>query len=81
MKNRYGNEFEFEAVDSNTYRITGDLKYWRYGGHTGAEQVDTDDLGFADPSGGPFISPGYMIEGRQVVRIQLVGDDLHLHVQ
>jgi hypothetical protein len=81
MQNRYGNEYEFVAVDSNTYRVTGELKYWRYGGHPGDEGVDPNDLGFADPSGGPFISQGHMIAGRKVTRIRLVGGDLLLDVE
>jgi len=69
MKNRYGNEYNFEKVAENTYKIVGDLDYWRFGGKEGQEGVDTNDLGFVDPSGGPFISPGYIIEGRKVIRI------------
>jgi len=81
MKNRYGNEYEFVAVDNNTYRITGDLKYWRYGGQEGDAGVDLNNLGFADPSGGPFIATGYMIEGRPVTRIRVVDDQILLEVE
>lgn len=70
MKNRYGDEFQFRRVDDNTYEIVGDLKYWRYGGQEGADTIDDDNLGFVDPSGGPFIAPGYQIEGRVVTRIR-----------
>ena len=81
MRNRYGDEYSFEAVDANTYKLVGDLKYWRYGGKEGQESVDMNDLGFADPSGGPFISYGYGIEGRKVNRISVVGEDLLLGVE
>ncbi len=80
MRNRYGDEYEFVKVDENTYTITGDLKYWRFGGKEGQERVDDDDLGFVDPSGGPFISMGYMIEGRPVKSIRAVGDRIFLGV-
>lgn len=69
MKNRYGDEYWFEPVSENTYAICGDLKYWRCGGKEGQDTIDQTDLGFVDPSGGPFIAPGYEIEGRKVVRI------------
>lgn len=75
-RNRYGNEYEFSAVDDHTYTIIGDLKYWRYGGQEGEDRVDFDNLGFVDPSGGPFIAPGMMIEGREIVRIRVEGRDL-----
>lgn len=80
MKNRYGDEYEFVKVDENTYTIKGDLKYWRFGGKEGQERVDDNDLGFVDPSGGPFISMGYMIEGRPVKKISAVGDEIFFGV-
>jgi hypothetical protein len=69
MRNRYGVEYSFEKVDDNTYTIVGDLTYWRYGGREDQAEMDFMDLGFVDPSGGPFISIGGEIEGRKIVRI------------
>jgi len=69
MKNRYGNEYHFEKTGDNEYTIKGDLSYWRFGGREGVEGFDMSNLGFADPSGGPFISIGYEIEGRKVTNI------------
>ena len=80
MKNRYGDEYEFVKVDENTFKIVGDLKYWRFGGKEGQEHVDDNDLGFVDPSGGPFISIGYKIEGRPVKHISAVGDEIFFGV-
>jgi hypothetical protein len=74
MRNRYGNEYYFEKVDDNTYTIVGDLKYWRFGGREGQSQMDMTDLGFVDPSGGPFIAVGSEIEGRRIHRIRADGD-------
>ena len=81
MKNRYGDEYSFSQVNENTYTIVGALKYWRYGGREGQEQMDFTDLGFVDPSGGPFIAPGYVIEGRKVVRISAKGEDIFFEVE
>ena len=74
MKNRYGNEYEFVKLDENTYTIKGELKYWRFGGREGQIDWDWNNIGFADPSGGPFISHGYGIEGRKVTNIAVSGD-------
>ena len=74
MRNRYGDEYNFEKVDDNTYTIVGDLKYWRFGGREGQREMDMTDLGFVDPSGGPFISVGAAIEGRTIHRIRADGD-------
>lgn len=80
MKNRYGDEYSFLKLSDNTYTIVGDLKYWRYGGREGQAQMDLSDLGFVDPSGGPFISVGSVIEGRKISKIQLAGDQLVFEV-
>ena len=61
----------FEAVDDETYIIRGPLKYWRYGGKEGQERIDPSDLGFVDPSGGPFITLGYGISGKKVTKIMV----------
>jgi hypothetical protein len=74
MRNRYGDEYTFEVVNENTYTIKGDLKYWRFGGREGQEQMDLSDLGFVDPSGGPFIEVGMKIEGREIVNISAADD-------
>ena len=71
MRNRYGDIYHFEKLSENTYTIVGDLKYWRYGGREGQKQMDMSDIGFVDPSGGPFISIGDVIEGRRVTRIRV----------
>jgi hypothetical protein len=81
MRNRYGDEYTFEKVGENTYTIKGDLNYWRFGGKEGQQGIDDNDLGFVDPSGGPFISMGYMIEGRAVKRISLSGDEILFEVE
>ena len=81
MKNRYGVEYNFEPVSDNTYTIVGALEYWRYGGREGQEQMDFTDLGFVDPSGGPFIQLGYKIEGRTVNRIRAEGEKILFEVE
>ncbi len=82
MKNRYGDEYSFNKVSENIYTIVGNLKYWRYGGREGQEQMDFSDLGFVDPSGGPFIELGMSIEGRKIKKISVVAnDDIYFEVE
>jgi hypothetical protein len=81
MKNRYGNEYNYEKIDENTYTIVGELSYWRYGGREGQNEMDFSDLGFVDPSGGPFIAVGGSIEGRKINRIRAVGEQLFFEVE
>ncbi len=74
MKNRYGDEYFFEKKGDNFYAIKGELKYWRFGGREGQERMDMSNLGFVDPSGGPFIQLGMSIEGREIKNISVDGD-------
>jgi hypothetical protein len=76
FKNRYGDEYWFKQLTEDTYAVCGDLKYWRYGGKEGQEGINELDLGFVDPSGGPFITAGYKINGRTVTQISSQGEEL-----
>lgn len=61
MKNRYGDEYSYVKYDDNLYRFNMDeegMKYMRYGGKEGQEEIDMNDIGFFDPSGGPFVAVG-----------------------
>ena len=74
MRNRYADEYWFDKLSENQYTIKGELKYWRFGGREGQEHMDMSNLGFVDPSGGPFITIGHSIEGRKIVNISAEGD-------
>lgn len=69
MRNRYGEEYSFELVRENTYKFVGNTKWCRMGGQENEPDIDQNNLGFFDPSGGPFISQGYDINGKPVKRI------------
>ena len=64
MKNRYGVEYSFLRIRDNLFQFEmneENLKYCRFGGKEGQDQLDLDDLGMFDPSGGPFVACGSMI--------------------
>ena len=67
--NRYNNCYWFEEIEPNKYEIKGDLDHWRFGGKKDTPGVDLEDLGFADPSGGPFISLGAKYLDREIINI------------
>lgn len=73
MKNRYGDEYHWEKISDNEYKFVmeGDsMKYHRYGGKDGQEGIDPNDLGMFDPSGGPYVAIGSLVEGRVVEHIR-----------
>jgi hypothetical protein len=64
MKNRYGVEYSYVKYDDNLYRFNMDeehIKYMRFGGKEDQDGIDRTDLGFFDPSGGPFVVVGSKI--------------------
>jgi len=81
MRNRYGTEYWFGKVGDKTYTIKGELEYWRFGGFEGQDHLDADNLGFVDPSGGPFISIGYEIEGHKVKQISAKDGQIFFEVE
>lgn len=81
FRNRYGDEYWFTKLGENVYTIQGDLKYWRFGGKEGQEHIDDSDLGMVDPSGGPFISEGYLIDGRKVKKIGILFETILFEVE
>jgi len=73
-KNRYGVEYGFELIEPGLYRFNMDpkeMQFCRFGGKPNQEGIDNSDLGFFDPSGGPFIQVGMQLEDGTVTRIAL----------
>ena len=73
MKNRYGDEYHWEQISEKEYKFVmqgTSMKYCRYGGKEGQKRIDPDDLGMFDPSGGPYVAIGSLVEGRVVEHIR-----------
>ena len=73
MKNRYGDEYHWEQISDNEYKFVmqgTSMDYCRYGGKDGQEGIDLNDLGMFDPSGGPYVAIGSLVEGRVVEHIR-----------
>lgn len=81
MYNRYGEEYSFEPIRENVFRFVGNTKFCRFGGKENATGMENNDLGFFDPSGGPFISEGYKIGQFSVKRIFIEGSDVCFEVE
>ena len=81
INSRYGESRSFVPVSENTYKFEGKTLYARMGSKENTETVDNSDLGFFDPDGGPFISAGYPIDGRKVIRIMSKDDGIYFEVE
>lgn len=74
MKNRYGDEYHWEKLNDKEYKFVmeGDsMKYCRWGGKEGQKELDPNDLGMFDPSGGPFVEVGGKIYWDEIADLQV----------
>jgi hypothetical protein len=47
----------------------------------GQETVDYSNLGFFDPSGGPFVGVGGMLNGHEIVKVSSTQTGIYITVQ
>ena len=84
MKNRHGVEYHYEKVSDNTFKFVMEeagMQYMRYGGREGQDRPDINNLGFFDPSGGPFVGIGSKIESGTVTRIMNTEDGIFVEIE
>lgn len=76
--NRYNAKWSIRKIKENTYSLDHeDLTYCRFGGKEGNFGILHEDLGFVDPSGGPFLAvEGFTINGKLVTKIYCEGTDI-----
>lgn len=80
IENRYGENYSFQQVSENTWTLVGNFKYYRTGGFNGDSLIHNNDLGFFDPAGGPFISKGFVINGKKVTKIYMKENNFYFEV-
>ena len=84
MKNRYGNTYDFCKISENKWEFTmaeDDMGFMRFGGREGQDGPDMSDLGFFDPSGGPFIGVGTELPMGTVSKISCEDGRIFLEVE
>lgn len=77
-RNRYGVEWQLKTLETGVYLFdfpVKELQYCRYGGKVGETGINMNDLGFIDPSGGPFLSDSDFVEGKKVKSISVIAVD------
>jgi hypothetical protein len=73
MKNRYGDEYHWEKLNDKEYKFVMEgesMDYCLYGGKEGQQEIDVNDLGMFDPSGGPYVAIGSLVEGKAIEHIR-----------
>lgn len=69
FKNRYNDEYWFEEVEPNLFKVQGELNYWRFGGDFNEDKTGFKTITMADASGGPCFYLGDNFYDGEVVEI------------
>ena len=75
--NRFGDTYFWKDLGDDRYLFVMDgdwLKYARAGGRKNSKSIDMDDLGMFDPSGGPYVAIGSIVEAKKVIHIKHTED-------
>jgi len=73
MKNRYGDEYHWEKLNDKEYKFVMEgesMDYCLWGAKEGQDKIDMNDLGMFDPSGGPYVAIGSLVEGKAIEHIR-----------
>ena len=71
--NRYRDQYIFSSLEENKYvfKMSGSsMEYCRLGAKEGEQNVNPQDLGMFDPSGGPYVTLGTQINGKKIIHIR-----------
>jgi len=81
--NRYGDKYEFVPSEDEPkkYYLEGELQHMRCGGKEGVEGIDMTDLGMIDPSGGPYIDIGTILDGKPITRLGLYAEVVRVETE
>ena len=81
-KNRYGDKYEFVGTDSPTrFILEGGLQHCRFGGKEGQDGLDQLDLGMIDPSGGPYVELGTLVDNKRITKISVYSEVIMLETE
>ena len=83
-RNRMNVGYTFLKLNEREYLFqisAEDNGYWRFGGKDNEPSVNMDDLGYFDPSGGPFVARGVEVDGRSVERIRSTPEGMILEIE
>ena len=64
LYNRYGDNIYLENLENNKWVLRGGDDYYRV-----IFDKSPDDIKAVDPSGGPFLSVGDKVEGKEIIEI------------
>lgn len=72
LKSRYNDIYSLTPINDDTYKFEGDAGYMRVG-YNG--KIDSSEIKFIDPSGGPMLQVGDLVGNKKIEKIEIVDTD------
>jgi hypothetical protein len=72
LKSRYNDVYHLTPINDGVYKFEGDAGYMRVG-YNG--KIDSSEIKFIDPSGGPMLQVGDSIGDKKIEKIEIVDTD------
>lgn len=72
LKSRYNDIYHLTPINDTDYKFEGDAGYMRVG-YNG--KIDSSEIKFIDPSGGPMLQVGDLVGNKKIEKIEIVDTD------
>lgn len=72
LKSRYNNIYHLTPINDTDYKFEGDIGYMRVG-YNG--KIDNSEIKFIDPSGGPMLQVGDLVDNKKIEKIEIINED------
>ena len=85
LYNRYNEDNYLQHIEDNKWQLIfgnkNDIAYVRIIGQEGEHKIDNNNLYAVDPPGGPFISVGSKIAGKEVYKITAIAPGFQIYLK
>lgn len=72
LKSRYNDIYHLTPINDTDYKFEGDPGYMRVG-YNG--KIDSSEIQFIDPSGGPMLQVGNLVGNKKIEKIEIIDTD------
>lgn len=72
LKSRYNDIYHLTPINDTDYKFEGDVGYMRVG-YNG--KIDSSEIQFIDPSGGPMLQVGDLVGNKKIEKIEIIDTD------
>lgn len=72
LRSRNNDIYRLTPINDTDYKFEGDVGYMRVGYN---DKIDSSEIKFIDPSGGPMLQVGDLVGNKKIEKIEIVDTD------